>query len=136
MASPVSISEIFFGIQILRRIVESFVDPYNKAPEQILLLISTSRDLHSMLTESEDLLRSCNRAYPGQRNFLRRLEETDAFIKRYQILAAETQSKRKKPMKAIMTVAHSFEDDKARSIHAGLQFEMQKLIQFLLLLGL
>jgi hypothetical protein len=136
MASPVSVSEIFLGVQILKRMIESFVDPFGNAPEQIRLLISTSQDLHNVLTESEDLLKSCNRAYPGQRNFLRRLEETDAFIKRYQVLAKEALSKRNKSIKVIKTFMHSFEDEKAKSIHAGLQFEMQKLIQFLLLLGL
>jgi hypothetical protein len=135
MSGPVSVGDVLLGVQILKRIVDSFVDPYGNAPEQIVLLVSTSRDLHSMLTESEDLLRSCNRAYPGQRNFIRRLEETDAFIKRYQVLARET-SRRNIPMMAIMTILHSFEQDRARNIHAALQFEMQKLIQFLLLLGL
>jgi hypothetical protein len=117
MAAQVGVGEIILGVQILNTIIESFVEPYTNVPEEIVLLIRTSRGLHSMLTESENLLRSCNRAYHGQRNFFRRLNETDAFIERYQ-------------------VAHTFEESKARNIHAGLKFEMQKLIQFLFLLGL
>jgi hypothetical protein len=146
MTSPISATEILQGVQILKKIIDSFVDPFGNAPEQIRLLVSTSQDLHDVLTESEELLRSCNRAYPGQKNFLRRLEETDAFIKKYSALAdpandgtvplSKTKSKTARPIKIIKTIMHTFEEDKAKKIHDGLQFEMQKLIQFLLLLGL
>jgi hypothetical protein len=145
MAGPlgVNVSEFIQAIQISKQIFDSFFDPFENAPEQIRLLVSTSEDLHGILTESEELLKSCNRAYPGQKSFNRRLQETDAFIRKYRFLVdtsddgttplARTASRSRQIFQTFM---HTFEERKARRIHEGLMFEMQKFIQFILVLAL
>jgi len=136
----VNIPEILRGIKRAHDIHENFFDPFNAAPEQIRLLVNTSKDAHDVLQESELLLRQCNRPYPGQDSFNKRLKETQTFIKRYcewkDIPSDDMNDSPPRVRKTWKTFKYSWEDKKTKQLHNGLMIEMQKFIQFILVLAL
>jgi hypothetical protein len=141
MASPlgVNISEFTQAIRKARQIYDTFYDEYDRGPEQIKMLVSTSKYLHDILSESESLLTQCDRAYPGHPTFMRRLNETDAFIRRHCTLVELESDETGSPpgyQRIWHTLKFSFSERRGKKIYDGLMIEMQKFITFILMLAL
>ncbi|KAF2666426.1 hypothetical protein BT63DRAFT_58465 [Microthyrium microscopicum] len=136
----VNITEILTGIRKSKYIYDTYYDPYERANGRLQSLVSTSKDLHDVLQESERLLRLWNRHYPGQTSLNRRLQETHAFIRRFcdlEQLSQEDASfsppRRKQSWKLFR---YGWEERRAMQIHEGLMMELHKFIQFILVVAL
>ena len=141
MASPLgfNVGEFIQAIRKSKQIYDTFYDEFDKAPEQIKLLVSTSKYLHDILSESESLLKQCDRTYPGHSTFIRRLNETDAFIRKHcTLVETESDGTGSPPgyQRVWHTLKYAFGERRAKKIHDGLMIEMQKFITFILMLAL
>lgn len=136
----VNISEILQGIKRARDIYDAFFDPFNAAPEPIRQLVNTAKDIHDILQESELLLRMCNRPFPGQQGFNKRLNETYIFISRYcEPSQVQPRNPVGSPVPTPLVWKHlrnSWEDKKVKQLHNALMIETQKFMQFIFVLAL
>jgi hypothetical protein len=132
--------EYSLAIKKAEQIYTNFYDPHDRAPEQIKLLVGTAKDIYDILKESEELLKLGQRPYPAQQNFNSRLEQTDAFIRKYcsmrDPLPTNTAAGASRPRQIWQSIVYNYDERKARKIHDGLMAEMHKFIQFILVLAL
>lgn len=133
-----SLASLGLQLTAFQRIYDTFFDEFDEAPARVQELLSTVKYLSDILQESEALLASCNRTFPGQDTFTRKLEECDQFIRKRCTRVPES-SEIGSPVrvrKIWHTPSSAFEDQEAQRINDGLQVEMQKLVLFILTLAL
>lgn len=132
-------TEYTYGIKKSEEIYNNFFDPYDRASQQIRLLVGTAKDIHDILIESEGLIKLDQRPYPGQSTFNKRLAETDSFVQRYCTLREPSPSDTGsiyRPGRVLDRVRYAADDRKAKKIHEALMGELQKFIQFILVLAM
>jgi phosphoglycolate phosphatase-like HAD superfamily hydrolase len=134
-------SDILEFIQAFHQ-ARSAYEPYEQdvdtAPEPIRLLINTSKDLLDLLKEAEELFKRNNRPYPAQTVLIRRLDETEVFIRRYHGVRTQArESEGESWNSSVWTTAIGlFDKTRAKRYHETMMMECQKLIQFLLVVAL
>jgi hypothetical protein len=134
-----NVSELMIASRRASEIYRNFHDPSGGVPKQIQLLIRASKQLNDIVTESEGLLRQCNRIYPGSRTLMRRLEETDSFVQRHcSVTERESDGSDSPPGRYLFWLQSKYElgEPRAKRIYDGLKIETQRLISFIFIVAL
>jgi hypothetical protein len=106
---------------------KDFDDDFESTPKGLWPLISACRDLMDLLLESEDVFSRHNRPYPAQTTVLRRFDEVELFLGRFQD---------GEEVPRIWSSPGLYDTTRARRIQDTMLMECQKLIQFLLIVSL
>jgi hypothetical protein len=135
----VNITEVTQGISKTSKIYTDYFDA-SDGPEGIRRLVSTVKDLHDVLKESENLLHNYNRPYPGQWKLNRRLDEIEIFVGKYckvgETSPEEPSASPPQRRRVWTELQYAFERRRAVQMRESLLMEVQKFIQFILVLCL
>ena len=125
MATPgFSISELIEAAARTKHIYDAFFHKYDNASNRVRDLADTVHLFQLNLANHQWLIEQSGRTYPGLDAFNRTLTECNEFIRRYERLLHESQSKTKD---AIKIMNWTFEDRKIGNLRWQLQMHIQAL---------
>lgn len=137
MSFGVGYGDIVTAIRQGHHLYSSFADDFESSPQQIRDLLHTSQQLRDTIEKYVALFARWGQQLPGVESIVSKLEEADAFVKKYSVLVPQHGSGGVNRAKRIWaTSRHAFDHSKAEKITEGLQLQLTMLLANVFLFGL